>query len=113
MENEPQTNPALELGQAIKRRREELGMTLEQLSERCKITANYIGTIENGKRDPSISTLYGIASGLGVSLGELLGDRPRLSRSATELAKIFDLVLKEVQTAVLVILRMAVKARQG
>jgi transcriptional regulator with XRE-family HTH domain len=112
MANEPISDPVLEFGREIRRRREALGLTLEQLSERCGITPNYIGTIENGKRDPSISTLQHIAHGLGVPLGELLGARPRLSPSATELARVFDQVVAEVQTAVLMLLRMALRVRR-
>jgi transcriptional regulator with XRE-family HTH domain len=112
MSNEPQGDPVLEFGREIRRRREALGLTLEQLSERSGITPNYIGTIENGKRDPSISTLQGIAIGLGVPLGELLGARSHLSPSATELARLFDQVIEDVQTAVLMLLRTAMRARR-
>jgi transcriptional regulator with XRE-family HTH domain len=112
MANESQNDPVLEFGRAIRRRREALGLTLEQLSERSGITPNYIGTIENGKRDPSISTLQGIAIGLGVSLGELLGAKPHLSPSVTELAKLFDQVIDDVQIAVLILLRTASKVRR-
>ena len=112
MANEPQIDLVLEFGREIRRRREALGLTLEQLSERSGITPNYIGTIENGKRDPSISTLHGIAKGLGIPLGELLGAKSTLSPSAIELAKLFDQVLNEVQTAVLLLLRTAMKVRR-
>ena len=112
MSNAPKEDPVIELGRQIRRRRESLGMTLEQLSEKSGVTPNYIGTIETGKRDPSISTLTNIAGGLDTSLGELLGSKPRLAPSAMELAKLFDQVVVEAQTAVLLVLRAAAKARR-
>lgn len=112
MSSDPTQNSVLELGRQIRRRREALGMTLDQLSDKSGVTPNYIGTIETGKRDPSISTLVNIASGLDTSLGELLGLAPRLSPSSMALAKLFDQVVVDVQTAVLLLLRTAVASRR-
>ena len=61
-------------------------MTLEQLAESSKLTPNYIGTIENGYRDPSLSTLQGLADGLNVPLAELFGPPQSLTTTATSKA---------------------------
>jgi transcriptional regulator with XRE-family HTH domain len=72
-------DPLVEFGREVRRRREALGLTLEGLAERAELTPNYIGTIENGKRDPSITTIAAIAKGLDLAPGELLGEVPELS----------------------------------
>ncbi|NUQ78281.1 MAG: helix-turn-helix transcriptional regulator [Polyangiaceae bacterium] len=112
MANAPSINQLLKVGREIRRRREALGLTLDQLSDRSGITPNYIGTIENGKRDASMSTLNGIAVGLGVPLGELLGTTLCFHPSTIELARLFDQTTGEVQTAILVLLRTSAKLRR-
>lgn len=75
------------LGREIRRRRQSLGMTLPALAEASGVTPNYIGSIENGRRDPSLSTVLRIARGLRVTPGELLG-LPGLPPDAIEAAKL-------------------------
>jgi transcriptional regulator with XRE-family HTH domain len=95
----------VEFGNEVRRRRLALNLTLEELAERAGLTSNYIGTIENGHRDPSLSTIQLIARGLGVSPGELFGTLPDLSPKAVEMGKLFDGAPRDVQSAVLMILR--------
>jgi transcriptional regulator with XRE-family HTH domain len=92
-------------GREIRRRRESLGMTLEQCAERANLTPNYIGTIENGVRDPSLSTVLALARGLRVPPAELFGGIPSLSPAATEAGLLFDAAPPDVQDAVLQLLR--------
>jgi transcriptional regulator with XRE-family HTH domain len=66
-------------GAEVRRRRESLGMTLEVLAERAGLTPNYVGTIEAGERDPSLTIIVGLAQGLGISPAELFWSRPELS----------------------------------
>jgi len=80
-------------------------MTLEELAERAGLTPNYIGTIENGKRDPSLSTIAALAKGLGVAPGELFGSLPEISVAAEEAGGLFDKAAPEIQMALLAILR--------
>ena len=47
----------MKFGQEIRRRRKALGMTIEQLAEKAELTPNYLGTLEVGRRDPSLSTV--------------------------------------------------------
>ena len=95
----------MEFGQEIRRRRQALGMTLEQLAEASKLTPNYIGTIENGKRDPSLSTVMALAQGLRLNPGELFGGLHDLSAAATEAGILFDGATPDIQDAVLALLR--------
>lgn len=77
------------IGREIRRRRQAQGMTLSELEERTGITANYIGSVENGQRDPGLSTVLRIARGLGIVPGELLG-LPELSPLAIEAGKLMS-----------------------
>jgi transcriptional regulator with XRE-family HTH domain len=61
----------LRFGRNVGRLRLARGLTVEQLAERCKLTPNLIGSVENGNRAPSLSTILALASGLGVTPGEL------------------------------------------
>jgi transcriptional regulator with XRE-family HTH domain len=88
----------------VRRRREALGLTQDELAERSGLTPNYIGTIENGKRDPSLSTMMAIAKGLNLQLGELLGPIPDISASAHEMASLFESSASDMQSALLALL---------
>jgi transcriptional regulator with XRE-family HTH domain len=103
---------SLSFAREVRRRRQALGMTLEQLAERSGLTPNYIGTVENGRRDPSLSTVLALAKGLGVSPAELVGGVAELSASALEAARLFDAANSDVQAATLQLLR-AVHRRRG
>jgi transcriptional regulator with XRE-family HTH domain len=61
-------------GAAVREKRKERGLTLEQLSERSNVTPNYLGRVENEKVDPSLSIVLAIAAALRASLGDLTGD---------------------------------------
>lgn len=52
----------------IKLIRKQKGMTQGDLAKATGLSISYISLIEQGKRDPSISTLEKLAAGLGVSL---------------------------------------------
>ena len=56
------------LADQIKKIREALGMTQEQLAERCGFSQSYIADIENGRRENlEFSTIKKIAEGLKCS----------------------------------------------
>jgi transcriptional regulator with XRE-family HTH domain len=96
----------------VRQKRYALGLTLEQLAERSGLSPNYIGAIELGKRDPSLSTVRGLAVGLGVPVGELLGPVVVLSPAAIEVGSLFELVSKGLQDGLLSLLR-AVRKKKG
>jgi len=61
----------LALGNAIRKRRKSMGLTLKELSDRTKISLGYLSQIELGKNSASIETLYKISVGLGLRMSEL------------------------------------------
>lgn len=100
-------SPFAEFGREVRRRRKERGLTLEQLAELADLTQNYIGSLERGQRDPSLSTIASLAYGLGVPAGALLGTTPVMSPQAHEMAALFDQLPSEVQAGLLMILHIA------
>jgi transcriptional regulator with XRE-family HTH domain len=96
-------------GDELRRRREALGLTLKQFAKRCVLTPNYIGTIENGYRDPSLSTIHAIAKGFGIHPGELLGGVRGLSPAGYEAARKLDRASPEIREAILMLLEATVK----
>ena len=85
----------------VRRNRLPLGLTLEQLAERSGLTPNYIGTVENGRRDPSLSTVMSLATGLGVPAGELVGGVAELGPVGMETARLMEAAPPELQDAIL------------
>jgi transcriptional regulator with XRE-family HTH domain len=68
------------------------------------LTPSYIGSIELGDRDPSLSTMEALAGGLNIAVGELFGGVVELTPEGLEIASLFEQVPDAIQTAVLAIL---------
>jgi transcriptional regulator with XRE-family HTH domain len=100
-------------GREVRRRRQALGITLETLAQMSGLTPNYIGSVELGKRDPSLSTIEGLASGLQMPVGELLGGTRELTPAGLEAALLYDATSPEIQAAVTSILRATSRKRRG
>ena len=60
------------VGRNAARLRQEAGLTQEQLAERSGLSQQYISGLERGRRNPTVVTLYELASALGVSHVELV-----------------------------------------
>ena len=61
-----------QIGDQLRIRRRELGLSLRDLAERLGVSPSLISQIERGRANPSVSTLYSIVGELDVSLDELL-----------------------------------------
>lgn len=68
------------VGENVKRIRLKRGLTQEEFAERSGFSQQYVSTLERGRRNPSIVTIYELATALGVSHIELL--RPRRARKS-------------------------------
>jgi transcriptional regulator with XRE-family HTH domain len=86
-------------GAEVRRRRESLGWSLPELAKRSGLTYNYIGAIEIGHREPSLSTMLKLAKGFDVPLWELLG-RDGFSPAALECARLLDEAPRDVRDAI-------------
>jgi transcriptional regulator with XRE-family HTH domain len=61
------------LGQAIRRLREQRGLTQEQLAEKAKVSQPYLSHLEGGRRQsPSVTMVHRIAKALGVKIEDVL-----------------------------------------
>ena len=60
------------VGNQIRERRKELGITLQGLAEKTKIDVSYISKIERGAGNGAVTTLSKIAEALDVSIDEIL-----------------------------------------
>jgi transcriptional regulator with XRE-family HTH domain len=60
------------VGRNVKRVRQEKGLTQEQLAELSGFSQQYISGLEQGRRNPTIVSLYELATALGVSHMELV-----------------------------------------
>jgi transcriptional regulator with XRE-family HTH domain len=73
------------LGHRIRHFRTASGLTLDGLGERVGIAASQLSLIENGKREPKLSTLQAIARELGLDLAELLSGEAPSRRASLEI----------------------------
>ena len=60
------------VGRNVKRVRQEKGLTQEQLAELSGFSQQYISGLEQGQRNPTVVSLYELATALGVSHMELV-----------------------------------------
>jgi transcriptional regulator with XRE-family HTH domain len=60
------------VGRNVKRVRQDKGLTQEQLAERSGFSQQYISGLEQGRRNPTIVSIYELATALGVSHMELV-----------------------------------------
>ena len=58
----------MSFGERLRRRREEKGMTQQQLAEKTGISQSDISKFETGGGNPSIKTLQRLAAGMGMIL---------------------------------------------
>lgn len=78
------------LGAAVKARRQELGLTQEQLANDTDLHQRWISNVETGKRNPSYASLRRLAAGLDLATSGLIAaaeaverDAPKTKRRAT------------------------------
>ncbi len=67
---------AATIGGQLRRRRQAAGMSLADLAGAASIGKTTLHALELGDGNPTLSTLWALASALGVPLGDLLDDRP-------------------------------------
>lgn len=81
---------ARRLGPAIRARRAELGITLDQLAVACGVSRGTLSRIENNALSTSLANALAIAAALSVDLSELLDEPESLLVRADEATRFTD-----------------------
>jgi transcriptional regulator with XRE-family HTH domain len=102
----PISNEVKRFGTEIRRRRQSLDLSLADLADLVGLTSNFIGTIENGMRNPSISTVLSLARGLGAPPAELIAEAHGLGPPGLEVARLFTELSPVVQDRFIELLRL-------
>jgi transcriptional regulator with XRE-family HTH domain len=69
-------------GEAVRKRRKELGISQEELAFRASLNRSYIADIERGTRNVALTNIAKLAGALGLEIHELLSPLGR-SRDAS------------------------------
>jgi predicted transcriptional regulator/transcriptional regulator with XRE-family HTH domain len=80
------TADTVTLGQRIRHLRRARGLTLAALASEVGTASSALSMIENGRREPRLSLLQGLAAALDVPVEELLRPEPPSRRAALEIA---------------------------
>ena len=62
------------IGDALRKRREALGISQESFADQIKMHRAYYGALERGEKNLQVSTLERVCTGLQVSMWEVLRD---------------------------------------
>lgn len=65
-------SPVLQLATALRRERERLGLSLTETAKRAGVGKSTLSQLENGNGNPSIETLWALATALNVQLSQLI-----------------------------------------
>lgn len=91
----------MDLGNTIRARRTELGMTLDALASKSRVSRAMLSDIEREAKSPTVRVLSQIAMGLGCTISELLGEpAPKQNQDLQVLRKSQRQVLVEPQSGV-------------
>lgn len=96
------------LGKVIESCRNAKRLTLEKLANNSRLTMGSVHLIEKEKRDPKVSTIYSLASGLNIPLSAfaLMGEiMVKLELTSLD-AEAIELIAEEVSIAHSKILRL-------
>ncbi len=58
---------------ALRRLRQEKGLSQEELAEKADLHRNYVGSVERGERNVGVDNMERLAQALGVELVDMLG----------------------------------------
>jgi transcriptional regulator with XRE-family HTH domain len=72
MYSRKQAKALIAFGKAVRKRREELGLSQEKLAEFADLHRTYIADVERGSRNIGLLNVLGIAEALGLAAPDLL-----------------------------------------
>ncbi|MGO5326824.1 helix-turn-helix domain-containing protein [Oscillospiraceae bacterium LCP21S3_A1] len=103
------------IGKRIKERREQLGMTQEQLAEKLGLATNYISTIERGASFPRCEKLILLLNGLETSADAIFCDvldHSTVSR-ASALSEKIESLTPDAQKRILDMVELMIRQETG
>lgn len=59
--------------EVLKEARQSAGLSQEELAERAEVSVRFVSFLETGRRQPSLSAISAVSSGLGVDMTALIG----------------------------------------
>ena len=80
---EPDSPPAGSFAERLRLFREERGLRLADLEEKTGVSRGFLSELERGKKTPTLDTLKKLASGLQVSIQDLVGDEKQPEEAST------------------------------
>lgn len=72
-----------EFGRQVRLRREAAGLTQETLAERSGSHVNYVGGVERGERNPTLTKINALAEALNCRVGDLCDSELSAADGAT------------------------------
>ena len=111
------STPAAALGEFIRTQRRLAGLSLRQVADLARVSNPYLSQVENGKHEPSLRVLLGIAKALDISADVLLAEAGVVAasdeaRTDTEQAIRTDPLLSESEKdALLTVYRSYISAK--
>jgi len=60
-------------GEAVRKRRQALGLSQDALAELAGVHRNYLGEVERGERNIALANILALAGALGAPAGDLVG----------------------------------------
>jgi transcriptional regulator with XRE-family HTH domain len=73
--------PHVAFGQILRRYRLDAGLSQEQLGLEAGVQRNFISLIETGQNQPTVTTIFKLASALGVKTSRMLSETEKLMAS--------------------------------
>ena len=62
----------MDLGKRVRKQRQLIGLTQQELAERIGVSTSFVGHVERGTRKASLETLVALSNALGVGVDYLL-----------------------------------------
>lgn len=98
----------MNLGNAIRLCRAQRNLTQAELARRAKISESYLSLLEQGRRDPTFSTLTRIAKGLETPMSLLIF----LAADSGELESLSEEVRDKLSAAIVNLLKVSANESQ-
>ncbi len=70
------------VGDRLAQLRQAKGLSLDELSRQAGVSKSMLSQIERALANPTVAVVWRLANALGVEMGSLLGDQPRLAAPA-------------------------------